>query len=86
MRDPLTRTLAVVSGYLAEHRPAWRLPEVTADSAFRADLACDPIDLVCICLALEDEFAVQLPPDEPEHCETVADLARWVARVERRAA
>ena len=38
-----------------------------------ADLNCDSMDLVEIAMAVEDEFAIDVPDDEGEACVTVAD-------------
>lgn len=74
------RVIAVIEDHLAKHRPVAALPSVQADSTFRADLGCDPIDMVCICLTVEDAFGIKLPADEPEHCESVFDMVVLVTR------
>jgi len=76
--DTLSRTIAIVRAHLAAKHPGRPVPEVTADSEFARDLGCDAIDMVSICLDVEDAFCLQLPPDDPEHCETVGDLAGLV--------
>lgn len=81
--DTLSTTIAAVLAYLEAdyvHRRRAAVPEVSEESVFATDLACDAIDMVCICLEIEEAFGLNLPPDEPEHCETVGDLARLVAR------
>ena len=85
-RDTLDHTIAVVRACLSEHFPTCALPEVTDSSEFREDLGCDPLDVVSICLAVEDEFGLLLPPDEPEHCGTVGDPAALVEAVRGRLA
>lgn len=74
------RVIAAIEDHLVKHRPTATLPAVRAESTFRTDLGCDPIDMVCICLAIEDAFGIKLPADEPEHCESVFDMVTLVTR------
>jgi len=76
--DTLSRIIAIVRGELASHRPAHTLPEITAESSFERDLACDALDIISIELALEDEFCVIFPAERLEACETVGALAELV--------
>lgn len=74
------RVIAAIEDHLVKHRPVAKVPTVRADSTFATDLACDPIDMVCICLAIEDAFGIKLPADEPEHCESVFHMIALVTR------
>lgn len=78
--DVALRVVEVIQAHLATYRPTASQPAVSTDSTFGADLRCDPIDMVCICLAIEDAFGIKLPADEPEHCESVFDMVSLVTR------
>ena len=55
--------------------------EISADTAFVADLGADSLDVVELAMALEEEFAL---PDTPEdvisEIVTIGDLAAYVNR------
>ncbi len=55
--------------------------EISADTAFVADLGADSLDVVELTMALEEEFSL---PDTPEDAladiVTIGDLANYVTR------
>lgn len=71
----LPRLIEIIREELADHRSD--MPDITADSAFEADLLCDPLDMLCILQRVEETWR-DLPDVE---FETVADLARLVEGV-----
>jgi acyl carrier protein len=71
----IARVIEIIGASL--RRGADSLPPIEADSSFSADLGCDGIDLMTVCMALEDELGIDLP-EAAEHCETVGELARMV--------
>lgn len=73
----IERLIDVIRAELSS--PPRTAPEVEAMSRFGRDLHCDAIDMVSICLVVEDEFHIALPI-EVENCETVQDMADMVAR------
>ena len=59
---------------------------ITADSRLLEDLALDSLDLVAVVLQLQDQFAVEIDPDEISSIQTVGDLAASLHRHVRSAA
>jgi acyl carrier protein len=59
---------------------------ITADSRLLEDLALDSLDLVAVVLQLQDQFAVEIDPDEIPSLRTVGDLAASLHRHARSAA
>lgn len=63
---------------------AVELLDVTAEAfvetaSLKDDLEVDSLDIVEYVMALEDEFAVELPEDELEGAKTIGDLVDVVA-------
>lgn len=81
MGNAAETVMSVVRRMVAAKSPAKAVPDVSMDSAFQTDLHCDAIDMVCICLDVEDALGIVLPPDEAEQSETVGDLAKVAAGV-----
>ena len=42
------------------------------------DLSADSLDAVEIIMAIEDEFAIEIPDEEAEKFQTVKDLVKYV--------
>ena len=42
------------------------------------DLSADSLDAVEIIMAIEDEYGIEIPDEEAETIQTVADLVRFV--------
>ena len=48
--------------------------EIRPDSSFKEDLGVDSLDLFELVMALEDEFGVEIPPEDLETMNTVGDV------------
>jgi acyl carrier protein len=59
----------IVNGQAVEIRP---------DSSFKEDLGVDSLDLFELVMALEDEFGVEIPPEDLETMNTVGDVAEYL--------
>jgi acyl carrier protein len=59
---------------------------ITADSRLLDDLALDSLDLVAVVIQLQDQFAIEIDPDEIPSIQTVGDLAASLNRHVRSAA
>jgi acyl carrier protein len=59
---------------------------ITPDSLLLEELALDSLDLVAVILNLQDQFHVEIDPDEIPRLRTVADLAASLASLLRQAA
>eukprot|EP01101_Sappina_pedata_P010130 TRINITY_DN6304_c0_g1_i1.p3 TRINITY_DN6304_c0_g1~~TRINITY_DN6304_c0_g1_i1.p3 ORF type:complete len:126 (+),score=69.97 TRINITY_DN6304_c0_g1_i1:184-561(+) len=53
--------------------------KVTAASHFINDLGVDSLDVVEIVLALEDEFAVEIPDDVADNVQSIADAIKYLS-------
>lgn len=80
----MTNVATIIRSTLVNTRTM--LPAITDETSFARDLRCDPVDMVCIEIAVSDAFGVELPACQLENCETVADLAALVERQRERAA
>jgi acyl carrier protein len=63
-----------------------RAAAIAADSLLLEDLALDSLDLVAVVLQLQDQFHVEIDPDEIPSIRTVGDLAASLDRQVRSAA
>jgi acyl carrier protein len=52
--------------------------ESTMDTNLMKDLSADSLDAVEIIMAIEDEYGIEIPDEEAETIQTVADLVRFV--------
>ena len=52
--------------------------EITMDTNLMKDLSADALDAVEIIMAIEDEYGIEIPDEEAETIQTVADLVRFV--------
>lgn len=52
--------------------------EVTETASFKEDLGADSLDLYELIMALEEEYDVEIPTDELEKIETVADVLNFL--------
>lgn len=59
---------------------------ITAESRLLEDLALDSLDLVAVVIQLQDQFSVEIDPDELPSIQTVGDLAASLHRHVRSAA
>jgi len=59
---------------------------ISADSLLLEDLALDSLDLVAVVIQLQDQFEVEIDPDEINSIRTVSELAASLQRQVRAAA
>ena len=52
--------------------------EVTPDASFVDDLGADSLDTVELVMAFEEEFGLEIPDEEAEQLQTVADAIRYL--------
>ena len=52
--------------------------EVKEDSKFVEDLGADSLDVVELVMALEEKFDIEIPDDEAEKIQTVADVVTYI--------
>ena len=52
--------------------------EVTLDASFAEDLGADSLDTVELVMALEEEFATEIPDDEAEKITTVKEAINYI--------
>lgn len=52
--------------------------KVTADSTFIEDLGADSLDIFQVIMGIEEEFDIEVSPEEAEQVVTVEDAARLV--------
>lgn len=51
---------------------------VTADSTFIEDLGADSLDIFQVIMGVEEEFDIEISPEEAERVVTVGDAAKLV--------
>lgn len=52
--------------------------EVTPEASFIEDLGADSLDIVELIMALEEEFEIEVPDEDAEKLQTVADAIRYI--------
>lgn len=52
--------------------------KVTPDASFVEDLGADSLDTVELVMAFEEEFGIEIPDEEAEQLQTVADAIRYL--------
>jgi acyl carrier protein len=52
--------------------------EVKEDAKFVEDLGADSLDVVELVMALEEKFDIEIPDDEAEKIQTVADVIAYI--------
>ena len=52
--------------------------EITEESRFKEDLEADSLDLFELVMALEDEYGVEIPSEDPEKILTVQDVINYL--------
>lgn len=53
---------------------------VTADSTFIEDLGADSLDIFQVIMGVEEEFDIEISPEEAERVATVGDAVKLVRR------
>ena len=54
---------------------------ITDEQSLIQDLRADSLDRVEICMAIEDDFGIDIDDDEAEACETVGEIVALVSRL-----
>ena len=52
--------------------------DVDMDTNLMKDLSADSLDAVEIIMGLEEEFGIEIPDEDAENFQTVADLVKYV--------
>ena len=52
--------------------------EVKEDAKFVEDLGADSLDVVELVMALEEKFDIEIPDDEAEKIQTIADVVTYI--------
>ncbi|MEA1892627.1 MAG: acyl carrier protein [Campylobacterota bacterium] len=52
--------------------------EIKDDAKFVEDLGADSLDVVELVMALEEKFDIEIPDDEAEKIQTVADVVTYI--------
>ena len=55
------------------------LLQVSADAAFQKDLGLDSLDAVELVMALEEEFAIEIPDSEADKITSTSDAISYIA-------
>ncbi len=80
--DILTAIAGAIRNVSARARDA----AITSNSLLLEELALDSLDLVAVILQLQDDFQVEIDPDEIPNLRVVGDLAASLANQLRQAA
>ena len=54
--------------------------EITEDTSFKDDLGVDSLDLLELIMAFEEEYDIELNPEELEDIKTVGDVMEYVKK------
>lgn len=52
--------------------------EVTEEMSFTKDLGADSLDLFELAMALEEKFDIEIPSEDLQQIQTVADAAKYI--------
>ena len=52
--------------------------DVDMDTNLMKDLSADSLDAVEVIMAIEEEFGIEIPDEDAENFQTVADLVKYV--------
>ena len=69
--------LEKMKDYISEQLDCDR-DEITLETSFREDLGADSLDLFELVMNLEDEYALEIPPEDLEKMETVGDVVEYL--------
>lgn len=53
--------------------------KVTPETKFADDLGLDSLDIVEVVMAIEDEFAIEIPDQEADKIVSIADAVEYIA-------
>ena len=54
--------------------------EITEDTSFKDDLGVDSLDLLELVMAFEEEYDIELNPEELEGIQTVGDICEFIKK------
>ncbi|CAB9525751.1 Acyl carrier protein [Seminavis robusta] len=54
--------------------------KVTAETKFADDLGLDSLDIVEVVMAIEDEFAIEIPDTEADAIASIGDAAEYISK------
>lgn len=54
--------------------------EITEETSFKDDLGVDSLDLLELVMAFEEEYSIELDPEELEGIQTVGDVMDFIKR------
>ncbi len=54
--------------------------EIDLDTSFKEDLGADSLDLFELTMALEEEYDIEIEPEELEQIETVGDVIEYLRK------
>lgn len=54
--------------------------EITEDTSFKDDLGVDSLDLLELVMAFEEEYSIELDPEELEGIQTVGDIMEFIKK------
>ncbi|MBO4617340.1 acyl carrier protein [Lachnospiraceae bacterium YSD2013] len=54
--------------------------EITEDTSFKDDLGVDSLDLLELVMAFEEEYNMELDPEELEGIQTVGDVMEFIKK------
>lgn len=54
--------------------------EITEDTSFKEDLDVDSLDLLELVMAFEEEYNIELDPEELEGIQTVGDIMEFIKK------
>ncbi|MBO7334667.1 MAG: acyl carrier protein [Lachnospiraceae bacterium] len=54
--------------------------EITEDTSFKDDLGVDSLDLLELVMAFEEEYNIELNPEELEGISTVGDIMEFIKK------
>lgn len=52
--------------------------EITEATSFKEDLGADSLDLFELVMAMEEEFGIEIPPEDLEQILTVGDIINYL--------
>lgn len=52
--------------------------ELTVETSFREDLEADSLDLFEMVMAVEEKYDVEIPSEELENLNTIADVIKYI--------
>ncbi len=55
------------------------IDEIKLESHFINDLGADSLDIVELVMAMEEEFDIEIPDDQAEKIQTVADAVKYIS-------